>query len=241
MPNPASTRLLERHTVAERTMAFRLEKPAGFSFKAGQNVDLGLIDPPQTDAEGNLRTFSLANDPHDGTLMVATRLRDTAFKRVFETMPLGTTLTLDGPHGDLTLPNRSARTLVLLAGGIGITPFYAMALQAAREKMPHRIVLFYGNRRPEDAAFLDDLIALELQNPRYTFVGIMSEMEKSRLSWDGPRGLIDAPLLARHLKDAADPLYFIAGPPGMTAALQTLLVGTGVNSDDIRIEEFAGY
>lgn len=238
------TRLLERQLVAERTMAFRLEKPPGFSFKPGQNVDLTLLDPPQTDAEGNIRTFSLAGDPggpDGGTLLVATRLRDTAFKRVFETMPLGTALALDGPHGDLTLPNRASRTVVLLAGGIGITPFRPMVLAAAREKLPHRIVLFFGNRRPEDAPFLDELLALRQQNPLYSCVAIMSEMEKSRMSWDGPRGLIDAALLQKHLDGAAEPIYFIAGPPAMVAALKKMLNGSGVDDDDIRIEEFAGY
>jgi ferredoxin-NADP reductase len=50
-------------------------------------------------------------------------------------------------------------------------------LDAARRKLPHRIFLFYSNRRPEDAAFLDELQALEKQDANYTFVGTMPEME----------------------------------------------------------------
>jgi ferredoxin-NADP reductase len=66
----------------KRTTAFRFEKPSSWTFKAGQFLEMTLLDPSETDAEGNMRTFSIASAPHEETLMVATRMRDTAFKRV---------------------------------------------------------------------------------------------------------------------------------------------------------------
>src|SRR5258708_37546185 len=82
-PTSATTRskLVSRQQVAERTFAFHFEKPPNWTFKAGQALDLTLLDPPETDAEGNTRAFSIASGPHEETLMVATRVRDTAFKR----------------------------------------------------------------------------------------------------------------------------------------------------------------
>ena len=150
------SKLVGRHEVAERTDAFRLEKPPNWAFEAGQFLDMSLLDPSDTDAEGNTRTFSMASAPHEETLMVATRMRDTAFKRALKTMPLGSAVKLEGPSGDLTLHHNVRRTAVFLAGGIGITPFRSIVFQAAKEKLPHRIFLFYSNRRPEDAPFLDD-------------------------------------------------------------------------------------
>lgn len=67
----------QRH-IAEGTMAFHFEKPAGWSFKTGQFVDITLLEPAETDSEGNKRGFSIASAPHEETLMVATRMRDTA-------------------------------------------------------------------------------------------------------------------------------------------------------------------
>src|SRR4030095_9616502 len=84
-------------------MAFRFEKPEGFVYKAGQFADYTLINPPETDAEGNTRGFSLASAPYEDDLISATRMRDTAFKRVLKTIQLGTELTLDAPYGSLTL------------------------------------------------------------------------------------------------------------------------------------------
>jgi hypothetical protein len=95
----------DREEVAEDTMAFRFDKPSGWTFKAGQYLDMTLLDPPETDSEGNVRSFSIASGPHEDTLLVATRMRDTAFKRVLKTMPLGTAVKIDGPSGDLTLQN----------------------------------------------------------------------------------------------------------------------------------------
>ena len=234
-------KLVSRHEVAERTTAFRFEKPSNWTFKAGQALDMTLLKPSETDAEGNTRTFSIASGPQEETLMVATRMRDTAFKRVLNTMPLGSAVKIEGPFGDLTLHNNVKRTAVFLAGGIGITPFRSMVFGAAKEKLPHRIFLFYSNRRPEDAPFLDELQALEKENPNYKLIASMSEMAKSHQSWHGEAGRIDREMLARYLKAAVSPIYYIAGPPKMVKGLRTMIHEAGVDDDNIRAEEFAGY
>ena len=75
-----------KEEIADGTMAFHFEKPGGFAFKAGQFGDITLINPIETDAEGNTQGFSLASAPYEADLMFATRMRDTAFKRVLKTM-----------------------------------------------------------------------------------------------------------------------------------------------------------
>ncbi len=92
-------KLLSRQEVAEHTSAFHFEKPSNWTFKAGQCLDMTLLDPPETDAEGNTRAFSIASAPHEDTLMVATRMRDTAFKRVLGAMPVGTAVSDRGSVG----------------------------------------------------------------------------------------------------------------------------------------------
>ena len=84
------SKLKDRKEVAERTIAFRFEKPSDWRFKAGQFIDMTFLDPSETDSEGNTRGFSIASDPHEETLMVTTRMRNTAFKRVLKNVSIGT-------------------------------------------------------------------------------------------------------------------------------------------------------
>ena len=88
------SKLKDRKEVAERTIAFRFEKPSAWTFKAGQFIDMTLLEPAETDSEGNTRGFSIASGPHEETLMVATRMRDTAFKRSPKNVPLETEMNI---------------------------------------------------------------------------------------------------------------------------------------------------
>ncbi len=235
------SKLKAREEVAEGTMAFHFEKPAGFQFKPGQYADLTLINPAETDSEGNVRTFSIASAPYEGELLFATRMRDSAFKRVLRCVPLGTEVKLEGPMGSFTLHKNPAKAAVFLAGGIGITPFLSILRQAAKEKLPHLLYLFYSNRRPEDAAFLQHLEDLAKSNSKFIFVPSMSEMEKSKLNWSGERGFINREMVVKHFCDLKGPIYYIAGPPAMVAATREMLTKAGVDEDDVRTEEFGGY
>jgi ferredoxin-NADP reductase len=234
-------KLLEKTTVAEGTLSFSVEKPVGFEFKAGQNADLTLLHPPETDDEGNIRTFSIVASPSQAVLTFATRLRDTAFKRVLRDLPLGTVIHLEGPFGSFILHKNRSKPAVFLAGGIGITPFMSMIRDAGARADAHRSYLFYSNRRPEDAAFLDELTAVHQRQGSFHLIATMAQMEKSARSWDGERGIIDAAMLRRHLPALNGPVYYIAGPPGMVAAMREMLVKAEVDEDDIRTEDFPGY
>ena len=234
-------KLKSRQEVAEQTMAFRFEKPDSFTSIPGQCIEMTLLNPPESDAEGNSRVFSIASAPYEDFIMVATRLRDTAFKRVLRGLPPGTEVRVEGPFGDLKLHNDKSRAAVVLTGGIGITPFRSILLNAAKEKLPLPIFLFYANRRPEDATFLDELQGLEKQNTNYRLIACMSEMENSHRSWHSETGVISVQMLAKYLKGVLSPIYYITGPPAMVKAIRAMLTDTGVDDDNIRIEEFAGY
>lgn len=222
-------------------MAFHFDKPAGFEFRAGQAIDLTLLNPPETDAEGNTHAFSIVSAPFDPELMIATRMRDTAFKRTLRSMPLGTQVKIEGPSGSFTLQKNSTKPAVFLAGGIGITPFFSMIRQADHDQLPHQFYLFYSNRSPEDAPFLDTLEELTKSNPNFHLVLTMTEMSKSSQQWAGETSFINGEMLKKNLPNLQGPIYYIAGPPAMVTAMRQMLVQANVDEDDIRTEEFAGY
>jgi len=227
--------------VAEGTMAFHLEKPVGFNFKAGQFISLRLIDPPETDAEGNTRVFSIASAPYEEGLMIATRIRNTAFKRTMKALPLGVEVQMQGPFGSLTLDDQDTRPAALIAGGIGITPFRSIVFQAFHNRAAHRIFLFYSNRRPEDAAFINELQALEKTNSNFKLVATVTGDGESVKRWPGERGVIDKAMLAKVIKQVTEPKYYVAGPPSMVSSMKSLLQSLGMDNDQIHVEQFAGY
>lgn len=233
--------LIRHEEIAERTMAFHLSRPAGFEFRAGQSIDLTLIEPPEMDDEGSTRAFSLAGAPSDSDLMVATRMRDTAFKRVLKSLTPGAKLKLEGPSGSFVLHRKAEKPAVFLAGGIGITPFSSIIRQATEEMAQRDLYLFYANRRPEDAAFLNVLTDAAKRNSRFHFIPTMTGMQKSARQWSGETGHIDSAMLAKSLPSLNGPIFYLAGPPAMVAALRRMLVEAAVDEDDIRTEEFAGY
>ena len=235
------TILQRKEEVADGTVAFHFEKPAGFAFKAGQFGDFTLIDPAETDAKGNTRGFSLASAPYEDDLMFATRMRETAFKRVLRTMEIGTEVSLDAPYGSFTLHNNTRIPAVFLSGGIGVTPVRSIILQATHDNLPHRIFLFDSNRRREDAAFLNELMEAQAKNPNYTFVGTMTKLEKSSEKWDSETGHITKPMLVKYIGDITLPIYYLAGPAAMVTAMRKTLNEAGVDDDNIRTEEFSGY
>jgi ferredoxin-NADP reductase len=234
-------KLTKKEEASEGTMAFYFTKPQGFDFQAGQFIDLTLIGPAETDAEGNTRAFTLASPPYEDYLMVATRLRNTAFKRVLRDAPMGLEVSVEGPMGSFTLHRNTAKPAVFLAGGIGITPFLSIIRQAAKEQAQRTIHLFYSNRRPEDSAFLEQLAGLALESTGIHLVATMTEMEKSQRPWAGEKGFIYKAMLLRNIPSLIGPIYYIAGPPGMVAAMRQTLADAGVDEDDLRTEEFSGY
>ena len=233
--------LLAHEGVAERTLAFRFRKPSAFAFSAGQFVELAITDPSASQARALKHTFSIASAPREAEIVIATRMRNSAFKRVLGALPSGSNAELEGPFGSFILHDNPERPAVFIAGGIGITPFRSMLRdQEAKTRRP-AILLIYSNPRPEDAAFLPELEALGAQDPRVTLLATMTRIEDSSLSWSGETGRLTSDRLASMCRQLAAPIYYVAGPPAMVGATRDMLESTGAGDDDIRSEEFFGY
>ncbi len=234
-------KLVSKKQVAEGTMAFTFERPAGVEFKAGQHAEWTLTSPPETDAEGNNRMFSIASSPSEQGLTIATRMRDTAYKRVLGKMDTGDTIQLANPHGSFTLHNDITKPAVFLIGGIGITPVFSIIKDATERQLLHKLFLFFSNRRLEDAPFLSELMELEHSNHNFTFVPTMTEAAKSAQDWHGESGYIDRAMIEKYVTNVHAAIYYLSGPETMVAAMRKVLAGAGVDEDNIKTEEFSGY
>jgi ferredoxin-NADP reductase len=233
--------LMDRQRIAKDTMAFWFDtNGTSYEFRAGQHADFVFMDPSLGDEGDNSRTFSIANSPHDkGLIMIALRMRQTGFKTALKAAALGTKFKVSRPRGSFTLHKDITRPAVFLAGGIGIAPMRSILHWATQERLPHKLYLFYSNRDAEDAAFLEELEGLALQNPCLTLIPTITRLK--RPAWPYENGPIDRDLLTRYLQGLNGPVYYVAGPSGMVAAMTTLLRCSGVSDDDIKTEEFGDY
>lgn len=232
------TRLIGSEPVAERTLAFHFEKPSGFVFRAGQAIDL-VLPMRSENGQAARHAFSLVSAPEEERLTIATRLRGSSYKEGLRALPPGGAVEIDGPFGSLSLHKDAARDAVMVAGGIGITPFVSILRQAARQRLARHLVLVYSNRRVEDAAYLDELLALAGDYPGLRVIPTLTRVDALPPAWAGLGGKIDGALLAGI--SAAKPIYYLAGPLPFVEAMQGHLLANGADEDDIRSEGFYGY
>jgi ferredoxin-NADP reductase len=236
------SKLIDRFEVAEGTMAFAFERPAGFDFTAGQFITITLPDPLYNDDRGNRRTFSIASPPQDaGRLLIATRMTGSALKRSLAEASLGTALSIFGPSGRFTLHADPAVPAVFVAGGIGITPFRSILHDAAARRLTHSITLIYSNRTPEGAAFYTELTELDGRLPNLRFLPTMTNAEAASPPWTGERRMVSADFLRDVVGNMTAPIFYLAGPPGLVAAVSRAVLDAGADPEHIRSEEFEGY
>ena len=238
---PYKAKLKAQKTLCTDTTAFYFEKPEELKFQPGQFFNFTLLKPHGTDLDGDTRALSIASAPHERNLMVATRLRTTAFKRTLNSLPLDSELLLQGPYGGMTLPRNTTRPAVLLAGGIGITPFRSFVWSEAELLSARTILLFYSVRVPAEAAFLEELREMEQYNTRYKLICTVTQPEKAKIPWQGETGRISIEMLRKWIPDLSVPIYYIAGPPNMVDGVRQMLINSGIVEEDIRAEEFYGY
>jgi len=237
-----ATKLVERIEVAEGTMAFAFERPADFSFTAGQFLTVTLPNPPYNDAKGNRRTFSIASAPQEvERLQITTRMTGSALKRSLAEATLGTPVELFGPAGSFTLHKGSSMPAVFIAGGIGITPFRSMIHDVFARRLPYQITLIYSNRNPEGAAFHDEFLRIAEAHTKFKYVPTMTHADQSRQPWNGLRRYVNADFLREHIGDIMTPMFYIAGPPGMVAGIAKAVIEAGTDSARVRSEKFDGY
>jgi ferredoxin-NADP reductase len=233
--------LIARQRIARDTMACWFDtNGTNFEFRAGQHADFILTHPCKGTENDNSRTVSIASSPHDrSSVMIAMRTRKTAVWSSLQAAALGAPFIVSRPRGSFTLHRDFIRPAVFLAGGIGIAPIRSILQWATRERLPHRMYLFYSNRQADDAAFIEEFESMTAQNPNFTFIPTLTRHRGP--AWPYEKGYIDRQLLKRYLIWPKGPIYYIAGPQGMVTAMTELLNSLGVSNDDLNTEEFGGY
>lgn len=227
-------KLVSKKEIATGTTAFHFAKPKGYNYLAGQYCDWFLPQVLKSRKETGIRSFSLSSAPFEKELMITIRNRNTAFKNALNSFSKGLQIIMNGPQGDLILEN-SKKSLVLIAGGIGVTPFRSIILQARNDKNPGKIFLFHFNRHVKDAPFLEEFN--KLKNKNFKYIPVITQDK----SWTGEKGHLTKNLLLKYIRSLPMATYYLAGSPDMVRNVKKELIRIKIPEEVIRQEEFDGY
>jgi ferredoxin-NADP reductase len=233
-------KIKEKRQVAKGTLLVTFDlQGEEVDFRPGQYFFVELLDPPYEDEKGPRRHISVVTSPNDrGTLGLATRLRDSAFKEGLQQLEVGDEVEVEPPKGNFMLPEDTSRPYVFVAGGIGITVFRSMLQYIEENSLPYRVTLVYSNRTRKETAFLDELRAYEERNPNFRLILTMTQDP----GWDGESRKIDPDLLREYLGETFDEVVFmVAGPPGMAKAVAAELAEAGVPEERLLSDSYSGY
>ena len=179
----------EKQEIAQGTVLFTFDAPgAGLSWKPGQYVSLKL-DLRFPDEKGPQRYFSIVNpDPESGCIQIATRISDTGFKQTLDALQPGEAGEITQIAGKFILPEDAKKEIVMVAGGVGVTPFKCMLDHLILKKEKRRIALLYSNKNKATTAFYDEFSQMAEQGVLERLFFVMTRDD----AWPGPKGRMNA-------------------------------------------------
>ena len=229
MINEKKFPIIERVKVADSTYELRFGIPKGeeFNYLPGQYVVV-RVNKKVADSKGPSRSFSISSSPTNKKyISTCFRFRDeiSEFKNEIMNCELGTEVFIRGPLGKFTL-TESEKNIVLIAGGVGITPFMSMICYLTENKNKQKITLIYTNRGEETRAYSKELKDLEKKNKNLKLV-----IRDERVTLD----------CIKEKTDIKESIYYICGTTAMVLSVVEMLKELGVSEDRIKFEKFSGY
>lgn len=211
---------------------FRLARPEGFSFTAGQFVTIRV----NVDGKPVVRCYSISSAPEvTGYLEVTVKRQGLMSGMLHATVRPGSLLHLKSPAGGFVYPATDDRPVALLGGGVGITPLMSMLRHAVLADPTRPVTLLYSVRTPRDLAFSDELRWLA---GRHRQVKICATVTSGPRPTELLAGRIDRRMLLDQVPDPANTVFMICGPGAMISAMTGLLAELGVPDSQVRSEAF---
>lgn len=231
--------LKEQRAVADGTELFVFDKPADFSFEAGQYVAMMVSNLVAPDIRAGVRSLSIASAPCEENLYFAMRQSDSGFKQTLFALKPGETVAATKAIGHFTLSHAADDLpIVFLIGGIGITPVRSILKQAEHDGSARAFTLFYSNRFEKDAAFHEELKAIKL--PNYRYIATLSQETKPCAEANEERGYICETMLRKYLPDVHGVWFYLVGAPAFIEAMEKMLSEMGVTKEHQVCDPFTG-
>lgn len=239
--NKLTLSLKETTKIADNTYGFWFASDRRLDFKPGQYLEWTL-DHKQPDNRGKRRFFTIASSPTETGIRLGTKFNpnSSTFKQALAKMKPGDQIIASQLAGNFTLPPDPGQKLVLIAGGIGITPFRSMIKYLIDTKEKRDIVLMYSNNKIEDIAYKEVLDQAQKQLNIKT-IYVLTDLTAIPTNWQGEQGFIAAQMITKNIPDYQDRLFYISGPHSMVVGAVEALKLLKIPSDRIKTDFFPGF
>jgi ferredoxin-NADP reductase len=226
------------------TTEFAFKPSRAVRFVPGQYMELDLPHA-KSDGKGRRRVFSLTSAPGSGMVKFGVRTAEplSAAKKVLLALQPGDQVRATSVGGDFVLPRDRSRPVLLIAAGIGITPYLAQLASGAAQDRD--IVLLLLARNAEEIAYAEELrtsgarIVVRLADgslaPSFASEAIAGGSGGSPV----PGTKLDADSLKALVPDIAGRDVFISGSPASVASLRRAARKAGARR--VHVDSFAGY
>jgi ferredoxin-NADP reductase len=222
-------KLIERKQLFQDVITFIFEPEQPLEWQPGQYMHY-YFEHPSADERGIERWFTISAAPYEKHLAITTRFNDqksSTFKKALKELQVGDTIKAEGPGGKFVISDTSKKP-VLVAGGIGITPYRPMLLQMDHDGRDINIDLLYANR-DDNFVFGDELEALQAGHPAFRIHKFV-----------GGHHIQEADL--KPYADDPNTIIYVSGPEPMVEAFEeTLKEKLKVPEDRVKLDFFPGY
>ncbi len=218
-----------------KKITFKLLEPKTIAFKPGQYVQVSLIRPGE---DPIYRGYSIASSPfaHDIIELNVRRVENGIMSNHLHTLKEGDPMVLSGPYGEFFLQETTNRSVVCIAGGVGLAPMKSIIAYMTEKKIDRKVYLFYGARTLPLLYDHQEFVEAARRNPKFQYVPALSD-ENIGGDWDGHRGFITK-VFQQVFPDGEPAEAYLCGPPVMIDALLPLLAAKGIQSKDIYYDKF---
>jgi ferredoxin-NADP reductase len=214
--------------------SFRFPRPPSFTYDPGQFFFVTLL----SDGKELRKHFTISTSPTEkGIIEFTKKLTDSDYSTALTNLQPGDWAKIEGPHGKFTFTGESDH-LVMLTGGIGITPFRSICKYCTDKHIATDIWLISGNQSEADIVFRDDFQRMRNENEH---LQVYYTVNEPSAGWEGFTGRIDEHLIKEVIPDVTEQVFYVCGPPPMITAMIELLTELQVPKDHIKRELFSGY
>lgn len=219
-----------------RTYCFMAQQPVMFFFKPGQFVTLEL----EINGKQVMRSYTISSSPsvpYSFSITVKCVPGGEVSNWLYENMSIGTELAVHGPAGQFNCIDFPAEKVLLLSGGVGITPVMSMARWFFDTNAEVDVTFIHSARSPRDVIFARELDHMASRIDNFSLHMIVERMENG-LAWHGYRGYLDLEKLNMIASDFMEREVFCCGPAPYMRAVRNLLMEKGFDMSHYHEESF---